>query len=189
MSGSVGGSLAEVVQFEYDFVTNLLLGPEHTQVGTVIFNTTANTVFNLTTYNNTKAALGAIEDLKNLHAQGYTNIVDGLCQLLVGFKENGARPASDAVFRIAIILTDGKSNRHHTTCNLSSNTTKAASEVRKHISPVLFYVIGVTDNVNDAELRAIATTGDYIHIPSFNRSILMDIQQELTDAVCRTGSH
>ena len=184
----MGEHLSKATEFVYDFVDKLTIGPEHNQVGIILFNTTAKTLFTLNTHENRDDLLTAIKGVKNLTASGRTNIIDGLCKLIDGFKEtNGARPASSAIFRIVIMLSDGKSNEHDTSCNLSSNTGDAAGQVRELLSPVLVYVIGITDKVNDDELRSIATPGSYTHIASFNHSLLKDTQEEHADSVCRRG--
>ena len=122
-----------------------------------------------------------------MKARGLTNILDGLCQLKIGFsKERGARTSS-TILRLAVILTDGKSNQYNNPCNFSTNITQAAKEVHDDLKPLLVFVIGVTDNIREEELIPIATFGDFTHLDSFNKSILTDTQLEQTDAVCNTG--
>lgn len=185
----MGGHLPKATAFVYDFVETLtIIGPKHNQVGAILFNTTAQTLFKLNAHDNKDDLLAAINGTQNLIARGSTNIIDGLCKLIGGYKEeNGARPPSSAIFRVVIMLSDGRSNEHKTLCNLSSITAEAASEVRELISPILVYVIGVTNSVNEKELRSIATPGFYTHIDKFNKRLLKDAQEEHTESVCRRG--
>ena len=112
VSGSVTGDFNKVVEFEREFVNNVtVIGPNHNRIGTVVFNDTATTLFNLNTYENKSEILRAPSNLSHDDTGGATNIVDGLCHLIHGFSEdNGARPVSSGVMRIVIVITDGRSN-------------------------------------------------------------------------------
>ena len=123
-----------------------------------------------------------------MKARGSTNILDGLCQLKVGFsEERGARKSVSTILRLAVILTDGHSNRYNNPCNFSTNITQAAKEVHVDLDPLLVFVIGVTNNIKEEELIPIATFGDFTHLDSFNKNILTDTQLEQTDSVCNKG--
>ena len=101
-------------------------------------------------------------------------------------KSNGARPTSAAVFRVAIVMTDGKSNEESSECQW--NTLQAAEAVHALNPPVLVYVIGVTDNINQQELEDIATSPeDITYLDSFNKDFLQETQEEHIDEVCKTG--
>ena len=97
-------------QFEHDFVDQLRIGPNDNQVGTIVFSNYGNVTFNLNAYNNKVDILQSILNIN--YPSGSTNTADGLCKLVrYGFADgHGARPTSGAVFRIAIVMTDGKSN-------------------------------------------------------------------------------
>ena len=142
----------KVKKFEIDFVNNITIGPNDNQVGTIIFNENACIAFNLRSYNDMESLVDAIENLTYL--SNFTNVKDALCRLKDGFNEsNGARPLSRAVYRIAIVLTDGKSNHYHSDCNWDT-IEEAAAEV--HALGILVYVIGVGD-FDHSELEAIAS--------------------------------
>lgn len=186
-SGSIGNSNFEQVrQFEREFVNNLIIGPKDNQVGTIVFSNVGSIAFHLNSYSNRSDVVGAIQIIP--YPGGSTNTPDGLCQMVRhGFTEmNGARPTSAAVFRVAIVMTDGKSNEESSECQW--NTLQAAEAVHALSPPVLVYVIGVTSNVNQQELEAIATSPDYItRLTSFNKDILQEVQEEHIDEVCKTG--
>ena len=186
-SGSIGSSNFEQVrQFEREFVNNLIIGPKDNQVGTIVFSNVGSIAFYLNSYSNKNDVVSAIQTIP--YPGDSTNTPDGLCQMVRhGFKEvNGARPTSAAVFRVAIVMTDGKSNEESSECQW--NTLQAAEAVHALNPPVLVYVIGVTGNVNQQELEAIATSPDYItHLTSFDKDILQEVQEEHIDEVCKTG--
>ena len=186
-SGSIGSSNFEQVrQFAIEFVDNLIIGPKDNQVGTIVFSGVGRIAFSLNTYSNRSDVLGAIQTIP--YPSGFTNTPDGLCKMVRhGFTElNGARPTSAAVFRVAIVITDGQSNRESSECQW--NTLQAAKAVHALSPPVLVYVIGVTDYINKQELEAIATSPDYIaYLNSFNKDILQETQEDHVDKVCKTG--
>ena len=188
-SGSIGGTdFNQVRQFEHDFVEQLRVGPQDNQVGTIVFSGGGQVIFYLNTYNNGNDVFNRIQSLP--YPGDSTNTADGLCKLVrYGFADgNGARPASGAVFRIAIVMTDGKSNEESSECQW--NTLQAAEAVHELDPPVLVYVIGVTDSVNVNELNAIATSPDFVtHISSFDPHIIQEVQESHTDEVCRRGMY
>ena len=186
-SGSIGDTdFGQVRQFEHDFVKQLRIGPDDNQVGTIVFSSTGNVIFYLNTYNTAEGVLNRILTLP--YPGGGTNTADGLCKLVrYGFADgNGARPSSGAVFRIAIVMTDGKSNEESSECQW--NTLQAAEAVHELKPPILVYVIGVTSNVNDAELKAIATAPDFVtYLDSFDQHIIQEAQENHADEVCKRG--
>lgn len=187
-SGSIGSSNFEQVRrFETEFVSNLEIGPQDNQVGTIVFSSVGSIAFYLNSYNNSNDVLSAIQTIP--YPSGSTNTPDGLCQMVRhGFTEaNGARPTSAAVFRVAIVMTDGKSNERSSECQW--DTLQAAAAVHALSPPVLVYVIGVTQNVNQEELEAIATSPeDITYLDSFDKDILQEAQEEHIDEVCKTGT-
>ena len=187
-SGSIGSSsFDQVRQFEKDFVKTLIIGPQDNQIGTIVFSSVGSVIFYLNSYNYTNDILNAIQTIP--YPGGSTNTPDGLCQMVRhGFtEENGARPTSAAVMRIAIVMTDGQSNEQSSDCQW--DTLQAAEAVHGLTPPVLVYAIGVTSNINRQELEAIATTLDDItYLSSFNKDILQEAQEEHFDEVCKKGS-
>ena len=185
VSASIGQTnFNKVKQFEINFVKNITIGPNDNQVGTIIFNQNAHIAFNLSSYNDTESVVDAIKNLKYLYY--YTNVEDSLCRLIEGFNEsNGARPLSRAVYRIAILLTDGKSNHYHSECNWDT-IEEAAKEVHRH--GILLYVIGVGD-FDHSELEAIASA-----VPPESLSYLSDFnldgeQEKTFDDMCKIGKN
>ena len=187
-SGSIGTSdFAQVRKFEKDFVKKMVIGPQDNQVGTVVFSDAGSVVFYLNSYDSTNDVLNAIQAIP--YHGGSTNTPDGLCKMVkYGFtEEHGARPTSAAVFRIAIVMTDGRSNEQSSECQW--DTLQAADAVHRLSPPVLVYVIGVTDNIDRTELEAIASNPkDVTCLDSFNSDILQEAQENHLDEVCDKGT-
>ena len=139
----------------------------------------------MSTYSIKEPLLRGIRNIAYDNA-GSTNTADGLCLLLEeGYvEENGARLSSDDVFRLAIVLTDGQSNRDSERCD-GYDTLQAAAAVHRFPHSILVFAIGVTDNVNDNELQAIASSEDYItHLASFDANLFREASDEQNYELC-----
>jgi receptor-type tyrosine-protein phosphatase Q len=183
-SGSVGShNFREVINFTLKFVENLNIGPTENQVGVILFNHLGIPIFNLSTYSDKESLLKGIESIE--YRAGYTNIADGLCLLLEGFREeNGARLPEGDVFRLAVVMTDGQSNRESEQCN-NGTTMDVAEKVHNFSHPILVFAIGVTDNINEEELTAIATKEEYItYLDNFDERFFRETSDEQTYELC-----
>ena len=187
-SGSIGAADFESVKnFTIDFVNTLKIGPNDTQVGVILFGYTATVEFYLNSYSTKETLLDAMQSIT--YRGGDTNTVDGLCKLVSeGYTtQHGARLSSASVFRLAVVMTDGRSNEVLSNCSFQS-TLEAAEAVHKFEPSILVYAIGVTNNVNFQELAAIATRPEYIsNISSFDSHLLQEIQQQQTYDLCYEG--
>ena len=175
-------NFTKVKQFEHNFVKNIVVGPNDNQVGTIIFDHDADIVFKLNSCSNTSCALKEIDNIP--YRSQFTNVKDALCRLVEGFNEsNGARPLSRALFRIAIVMTDGVSNHYHSTCGWDTIEEAAAAV---HALKVLVYVIGV-GHFDDKELRAIASPvpGAVAYLPDFD--LYPQRWEQTFDDVCKRG--
>ena len=164
------------------------IGKNHTQVGTIIFKGVAKTKFDLQKYHNKSDLLSAIKRIKH-DGIGGTNIQDALCSLKGAFCPlKGGRPPSSAVYRIAILLSDGRANGENSDCCWES-IQEAADDVKHSLSPILIYTIGVGDNTNETELQAIATSkSSYTHIDFFDEDFLQTIEDEQSEDFCWKGN-
>ena len=183
-SGSIGTDNYETVRnFTYGFVDGLSIGPDENQIGLIIYGSEGHVVFNLSTFAE-KAPL--LEEIRRIPYLGQlTNTADGLCLLLEeGFTEDsGARLSSDNVFQLAIVLTDGHSNRESQRCNWT--TLEAAEAVHNFTHPILVYAIGVTDDVNGEELKAIASEEEFIaYLEDFDSTLFTRTSDEQTYQLC-----
>ena len=128
--------------------------------------------------NNRNELLSKIADLPY---DGYnTNTAEGLCSLLdMNWEEDR--------LRLVIVMTDGMSNFESPRCG---TTIEAPVVVNSMLCPSpLYYVIGVTDNVNLTELGAIATGPEFIdHLDSFeNTESLSYFRRQRTYQICFKG--
>ena len=182
-SGSIGGTSYQLVrEFVYNFVSSLDIGPNDNQVGVIIFSSDAQVVFNLNEHNNKLELLQAINSTPYLADS--TNTAAALRLLIdVGFTENaGARLNSGALFRLAIVMTDGMSNVN------PEDTPLAAAAVHAFEPGILVYAIGVTDSVNQEELEQIATAPEFIdQLESFDRRLFDETQEQQSYEICFTG--
>ena len=189
MSNSISEEDFEGVRdFMSVFVNETTISPSATQVGAIVYGNEAHVVFNLNTYNSSEDVLNAISKIPfNSMRQG-TDTADGLCKLArQGFTaENGSRNSSTTVYRIAILMSDGASNIRSKECDW--DTMEAADAIHALIPGVLVYAIGVSDNINENEMRYIATDDSYYtHIQNFKIDSLHETQEKIEDDMCWKG--
>lgn len=187
-SGSVGASnFQEVKGFVSDFVTGLKIGPNDTQVGVILFGSTGTVEFYLNSHSTNASLLTAIQNI--VYRGGSTNTPDGLCKLITeGYTiQHGARLSSASVLRLAVVMTDGRSNQGSLDCPFE-DVLQAANAVHSFEPSILVYAIGVTDNIKFQELSAIATGTQYIfNITSFNATLFRALVQQQTYDLCNRG--
>ncbi len=133
------------------------------------------TTINSDLTNDKDAILNIID---NLPYDGYTtNTAEALCRLLeINWRENS--------LRLVILMTDGMSNSESPDCGTTIETPKY---INTFLCPQpLYYVIGVTDNVDATELDAIATGSQYIdNLDSFeNTAALSEFRRHRTYQIC-----
>ena len=181
-SGSVGSSnFQRVRQFVLDFVQGLKIGPNDTQVGVIVFSSYPTVVFNLNTYSSKDSVLNAVRNIA--YTGGGTNTYAALNRLLSqGFTTRwGARLSDGSVSRLAVVMTDGRSNSY-------SLTLSATRSVHSFVPSIIVYAIGVTSSINRLELNAIASQPSYVSlISSFDSSLLDNLQQQQTYELCYRG--
>ena len=187
-SGSInfeGDNYQTVKEFVYNFTEGLAIGPDRNRVSVTIFGNNGSVVFGLDQYNNKTALLEAIEDVPYLRQ--WTNTADGLCKVMNNVLRGSTRLMSLSVFKLVIVLTDGRSNRDSNECG---NTTQAAAALTQFAqdNSILVYVVAVTNNVNLEELELIATSPEFItHLDSFDSTDLDSTQQLQAYQLCFTG--
>ena len=183
-SGSVGETNYElVINFVANFTMDMNIGRSENQVGVIIFGNEARVVINLKQYRRRNNLIYAIRN-EIPYLRGTTNTPDALCKLVLLVEEE----ARDNALHIAILLTDGKPTAFLNPCNYTS--TKAAGDKIRNMSNILIYAIGVTNDINDDELDAIATKSEFVsHLESFNEPDLESVRDELTYRICYTGKY
>ena len=185
-SGSIGvDNYQTVKEFVYNFTEVLDIEPDRNRVSVTIFGNTGSVVFGFDQYNNKTALLEAIEGVPYLRQ--WTNTADGLCKVMNNVLTNSSQLRLLSVFKLVIVLTDGRSNRISSECG---NISQAAATFCRFAqdNSVLVHVVGVTNRVNMKELELIATSPEYItHLDSFDSTDLDSTQQLQAYELCFTG--
>uniref|UniRef100_F1KPJ6 Transmembrane cell adhesion receptor mua-3 n=1 Tax=Ascaris suum TaxID=6253 RepID=F1KPJ6_ASCSU len=146
-SGSIGSYVFkhEVLRFVKEFVELFDIGLDNTRVGLIQYSDQIRHEFDLSQYRDKASVIQAISQVHYL--TGLTRTGAAIQHMVMeGFSERrGARAESDDVARVAIVITDGRSQ---------DNVTEPAIAARRlHVN---MFAIGVTDHVLASELESIA---------------------------------
>ena len=141
------------------------------------YSSSAHIEFHLNEYDNKTAILQAISGI--LYIDGSTSTHLGLQAVLDEFN-NFSRPVEEGFPRVAFVLTDGHSTSFPA-------TIRAAMELR--MANIQVYAIATGENVNHAELSAIATTEQEILSTVLNVSQLKETEEFLVKEVCEGMKH
>ena len=176
-SGSVGASNYQIMKdFVHDTVNEFDIGPDDTQVGVISFSTTAMFHFSLITFHEKADLLTAVNNLT--YSGGGTHTAEALDLLrLQGYTPaNGGRPQSQAIPRVAVVITDGQSNNAPATIDAAMNL---------HNEEITVFSVGVGDNVNNEELDAIASDPSYVStLTGFSVSQFDALQTTIMNEAC-----
>lgn len=161
-SGSVGPSNhAKSLQFINNVVDFFMVGSNETQVGLITYSTNARVEFDLDDLQTKSSIQNHISRIR--YPGGYTRTALALLQagvILNPLNGRGARPASEGIPKVAVLITDGRSNL--------SPIDQVAIDLQN--SGVQVYTVGVA-NYYLPELRFIASDPDRLHVfllDSFN---------------------
>ncbi len=158
------GSINEVrqnwptlVNFIRQFVQSRSIGPTQTQIGLVEFSNDAFVMFGLDRYSTSVEILSAVDRMR--YIGGRTDLAEGmnLARTDVFNMPGNRNNAKD----IAIVITDGIPNENE------GDTIPAAQRLKQQ--GVTIIAVGITDLINENELRAIASSvNDVILTPNFD---------------------
>ena len=175
-SGSIGqDNFTRVRDFVSNYTNDLLSddGISNIRVGVIYFSFFAYLEFGLAQYSTKMQVLAAIGNIS--YTRGGTNTADALRLLRRQF--NSTEEAG--ILRIAVVLTDGRSNDF-------SATVIEARNFHNMTPPVLVYAVGVGSNTNETELMHIASGRKFV--------TYLDVFSQLPDfagangyEVCFTG--
>uniref|UniRef100_A0A158RCP8 VWFA domain-containing protein n=1 Tax=Thelazia callipaeda TaxID=103827 RepID=A0A158RCP8_THECL len=159
-SGSIGSYVFknEVLRFVKEFVELFDIGLENTRVGLIQYSDQIRHEFDLNQYTDKTSVINAISQIQYL--TGLTRTGSAIQHMITeGFSERrGARTKGDDVTRVAIVITDGRSQ---------DNVTEPALNTRN--SNVNMFSVGVTDHVLASELELIAgSPSRWFHVDKFN---------------------
>ena len=176
-SGSVGSINYQLMkQFVYDTVNEFDIGSDETQVGLISYSSSAIARFYLNTYHDKATLLSAINALP-FNSEG-TNPSAAINLLRTyGFTStNGGRPQSQAIPRVAVVITDGHSNSYTATVTAAQNA---------HDAGITIFAVGVGSGVNNNELNAIASDPSYVStLTGFDSSQFDALQTTIVNEAC-----
>ena len=189
MSHSISiANLRKTLGFVEEFAQSLTIGRLDNRVGVILFGDHGHVMFNMSEHDNKRDLLLAIEGLEN-YALGErrwetqnTNTAHGLTETIDVFKSDIREPRqSNTVYRVAIVLSDGKSDDH-------DGTIREAEKLRNITPTVLVYAIGV-GRVDNEEMRAIAGDYDhYTHLDNFDREGFRRLRKQQLEDICLNGN-
>ena len=149
-------------------------------MGVIVFSSTASISFNLNTYSDKQSLTIAVNNIP--YIGGGTKTADAL-YLLINQGFAGARPKSQGVPRVAMVVTDGKSN--------DPSLTITAAEALRQVPSIMTYAVGI-GGADVTELRTIASIRNnrklVRYISSFDLVELERLQEDLREQAC-TGMY
>ena len=179
-SGSIGATnYHRMKNFVYSIVETFNISQDHVRVAMVTYSTNPRVRFHLNTHSTKSSLLEAIKNLPYPRGGTYTHKALNKVRDSVLTTGNGARPSSEGVPRIVIVITDGRSTKPSKT---------AASAADLHDMGYIVFAIGIK-GADEDELNAIASTEDKVFfISNFDEDELESLQISVSQEAC-TGMH
>ena len=119
-SGSIRSSNFVLIRkFIADITTELIHNSPRSSVGVILFSTSAHIEFNLQTYTSLSSLLSAISNLPYDDGSS-TNTDEALTLLLSSAQDGRLKLRSDSSKKVAIVITDGKSNSQSATLSAAA---------------------------------------------------------------------
>ena len=161
------------LEFVEDMTRVFQVGPNMTKIGVVTFGDNPTMEFNLNDYQYESDVLAAIQYVHQI--TGGTNTADALKTMRKEYFIPGNSRGD--VIKMAIVITDGKSNDRSATIE-QAKLLKAEG--------VHVFAVGVGDRCDEKELRMIASepASDYVHRAS-NYAALKTIRRILALKACK----
>ena len=170
-SGSIGARRFRLIrQFVAEISGVLDIGLQRSLVGVISFSTSVRLNFGITQHTDQNSLLSAISNLP--YREGYTNTAAGLDLLRTAGQPGGALKLRDGFTHIAILITDGKSNR--------GNTGVAASALHDANIYSEIYAVGINQADID-ELKLIASEPSLVFFDGdFDSAAIASLEQSVT---------
>jgi len=166
----------QVLGFAKRIAGAFLIGRNLTQIGLMKFSHNVEVVFHLNEYGDRQSMLKAIDNVTL--GGGDTNIAAALrtAREMMFTEQNGSRPE---VPKILILLT-------YSTANLDESNTLREADLTKAAN-ITIYTVGVTHEVDQDQLRAIASIPDYFFFaPNFTQ--LSSVVQQVVENSCKEAT-
>lgn len=172
-SGSVSEeNFQTMLTFASDLLNSFKIGEKDTRVGLITFSSSARRIFNFDAYSLRTQIQTAIKE--TLYNAGGTNTADALQEARQMFVFNDAKRSN--ALSLAIVLTDGQSNSAVDTVDSANNL---------HNADVMVFCIGIGSNLNENELRAIASNPDDKFLINANDFTTLHSKiTQLTNSLC-----
>ncbi|XP_056010717.1 sushi, von Willebrand factor type A, EGF and pentraxin domain-containing protein 1-like isoform X2 [Ostrea edulis] len=170
-SGSVGaGNFQTMKKFFNGMVDGFQIGRNRVRIGSVPYSSSVHNTFQLNSYMSKSELKKKISEIP--YDSGGTNTADAIKYVrIISFSRSYSR---SSVAKIAVIITDGRSND-------KSKTLSEARALRN--SGVTIISVGVGDGVDASELRGMASKESYVFDVSTFRA-LDSIRKKLTETTC-----
>ncbi|XP_052087790.1 collagen alpha-1(XXII) chain-like [Mytilus californianus] len=185
MSGSVGKRNFQIMlNTVASIADNFYIGPFNTQIGVDVFSSSVKTAIKLKDYNNRYYLERAIKRIK--YEGGMTNTYLGLNHVrynsfsyVYGHRYHAPR--------IAIVLTDGKSQHKSKTLNAARNLKNAGVKI---------FSVGIGSGIDWSEVHGIASTGRKravfrgwsAKVQNFKELSKTSFKHQITEVACSVGS-
>uniref|UniRef100_A0A183FQQ6 VWFA domain-containing protein n=1 Tax=Heligmosomoides polygyrus TaxID=6339 RepID=A0A183FQQ6_HELPZ len=171
-SGSIGSYIfqTEVLRFLNEFTELFDIAPDKTRVSVVQYSDQIRHEFGLNEYMDSRSLHDAIKNIDYLTGLTRTGAAIEHVATEAFSEKRGARPLSQRVTRVGIVITDGRSQ---------DNVTVAADNARRQ--NIQLFAVGVTNHVLQTELEEITGSKDRtFHVNAFE-----DLNTRLRSAIQR----
>ncbi|XP_035691781.1 uncharacterized protein LOC118426467 [Branchiostoma floridae] len=171
-------------KFVRDMVDGFDIGSAQTRVGVVQFAWMVQAEFNLGDYLDGTDLRNAIARIRYMDGPG-TEIGKALVftKRRLFSELYGARPETQDVPRIVILITDGRSSPES-----QISVWSAAHEL--HTAGVVVYAVGVGEAVDEAELETAASDSSKVyHVTDFDSLMMLSLQDSIQQSVCLGGAN
>ena len=174
-SGSIGSTRFQLIrEFTANVTTELIRSSPRSEVGVILFSSTAYIRFSLQTYTSLSSLLLAINNLP--YSDGSRTDTDEALGLLLSTAQNGLLGLRNDSLKVAIVITDGQSS------DRSATLSAAAALHASNIFDV--YAVGV-GGANLDELEGVASNPNYVFFTSsFNGTGLQLLQSRIIPQLC-----
>ncbi|KRZ75495.1 Transmembrane cell adhesion receptor mua-3, partial [Trichinella papuae] len=186
-SGSIGSAVFknEILRFLREFINLFTIGSNHTRLAIIQYSDQIRHELDFKEANSKAEVDEALNRVEYL--TGLTKTGDALTDMFkIGFsfifttkfftilsESRGARPIETGVHRVAIVITDGRSQ---------DIVSFSANEAKK--SNVLMFAVGVTDHVSEAELVEIAGSKDRVFLVKEFTDLNVRLRSLIQKAAC-----
>lgn len=172
-SGSVGrGNFEKTKEFFKTMVGGFQIGPNNVRMASVTFSSEVHDTFQFSEYNSVESLRNRVLNIP--YDSGGTNTQRALQYA----RETSFSYARSGVSKIAVVITDGKSNN-------GPKTLDEAEKLRN--SGVIIFSVGVGSGVDRTELEGMASKSTYVFdVATFNA--LESIRERLTKTACEGRS-